>query len=161
MEAPRKRKIGGLSARSWSGGAVGGFAGGIIFGLVIRFWMPENVILRAIPSLYGFSGPAPTVGWFFHLVHSVLLGLLYAKLANYSAFIEHTADPTTGLVAGAIYGFFMLNLITVIYSLAVFAGVSVPEELPLPNVGMPSYLGFIAFGSVLGVFYGVITADKE
>lgn len=161
METVGRRQIGGLSFRSWIGGAVGGLAGGIIFGLVIRFWMPEDVILRAIPSLYGFSGPAPSVGWFFHLFHSVLLGLLYAMIANYHAVREHTTDPAKGVVAGAIYGFFMLNFITVIYSVAVFAGVSVPEELPLPYVGMPSYLGFIAFGGVLGVVYALFAAETE
>ncbi|WP_306052815.1 hypothetical protein [Natronococcus wangiae] len=156
-----ERSIGGVSLHEWSKGAVGGFVGGIVFGLVIQFWMPEDVILRAIPSLYGFSGPAPMIGWVFHLVHTTLFGLIYAKIVGYDGLTKFANEPVTGAVAGAIYAYGLMVVITVIFSLAIFAGIDVPEELPLPYLGMISYFGFTAFGAVLGVTYAFLGGESD
>lgn len=156
-----ENSIGGISLHEWGRGAAGGLVGGIIFGFVIRFGMPEDVILRAIPSLYGVSGPAPIAGWIFHLFHSVLFGLIYTKIMSYNGLTEHASDPIEGAVAGTIHAYILMILITVVYSLAFFAGISVPEELPLPYVGMASYLGFTVFGAVLGVVYALLDNEDE
>lgn len=152
-------QTGGLPLRQWISGAVGGFIGGIAFALVIQYGMSEDVLLRAIPSLYGVSGPALVIGWIFHLFHSVLFGLLYAKIASYDQLTQHTTDPIEGMISGVIYGFHLVIIIAVLYALAMLTGIPVPEKLPLPYVSMISYFGHLVFGGVLGIVYALLAGE--
>ena len=63
-------------------GAVGGFVGSVLFGLIMQYVMPAPLLEMAIPAMYGVTGPAPAVGWTLHQFHGVVLGVAFVVLVG-------------------------------------------------------------------------------
>lgn len=146
------------------GGAVGGVAGSLLFGGVL--WVVEPaVVIETIPSMYGFA-PAETVGWTFHLLHGLVLGILFGFLVTRDpilgtftadvpiGFLEDTGPGVRLVLAGLVYGFAIWALIPVIAATVwvTFGGAAGPG---FPGFALESLVGHLLYGTLLGALFSV------
>lgn len=131
-------------------GAVGGLLGGIAFGLIMQFVIPQPVLEMAIPAMYGVEGPALATGWAFHLFHAAVLGLVYVAAVRLGGIGEYAASTGTGVVLGAVYGVVVWVALAVIVMPIWLSAVGFPGAPPLPNVAPLSLVGHVVYGAVLG-----------
>jgi hypothetical protein len=83
-----------VSSEQWIAGAVGGFVGSVLFGLVMTFVVPAPLLEMVIPAMYGFEGPALLTGWAVHQFHGVVLGLAYVALVQFGPLREPARSRT-------------------------------------------------------------------
>lgn len=147
------------------GGAVGGFAGAVLFGVVL--WLVEpTIVTEEIPALYGvdWGGPA---GWGFHLLHGVVFGSMFGFLVTRAPVLGTlTADvetpflaaigPNLRLVAaGLVYGIALWVLVPgVVLTIVVTVG-DAPD--PLPWASVFNLVGHLLYGMLLGGLVSVFT----
>lgn len=137
-------------------GAAGGFLGSVAFGLLMQFVIPQPVLETAIPAMYGVAGPALAVGWAIHLFHGVAIGLVYALVATIDAASQYVHDVGGGVAAGALYGIVVWLALAVVVMPIWLEAVGFPGAPPLPNVALPSLVGHVVFGAVLGAVYALL-----
>ncbi len=148
------------------GGAVGGIAGAVVFGALMWLFDPET-FSTAIPALYG-AETGGTLGWLFHLVHGVVLGVVFGFLVTRGPVlgvlrtdVETDALARIGGVAriaaaGFAYGlavWTILPLIVLPVWVGTIGGVAAGE---FPGVAIESMLGHLLFGLVLGIVFAAI-----
>ena len=133
-------------------GAVGGVLGGIAFGLIMQFVIPAPVLEMAIPAMYGVEGPALAAGWAFHLFHAAVLGLVYVAAVRLGGLGGYAASAGSGIGLGAAYGVVVWAALAVIVMPIWLSTVGFPGAPPLPNVAVPSLVGHVVYGAVLGVY---------
>lgn len=147
------------------GGAVGGFAGAALFGIVL--WAVEpTVVTEEIPELYGFDGDGLT-GVGFHLVHGVILGTVFGFLVTRNPVLGTlTADVETPFIAtmgpnlrmvgaGLVYGIAIWVLVPgVILTIVVSVG---DTSDPLPWASIYNLVGHLLYGMLLGGLVSVFT----
>jgi hypothetical protein len=149
----------------WTRGAVGGFLGSVAFGLWMMFVMPPPVLEVAVPQMYGISAtpdaPAYLAGWFFHLYHGVVLGLVYVAVVEHSA-LRNALDPRSwgGSIAyGVGYGVVTTLLLAVIVMPLWLGAVGFPGAPPFPNISVPGtilgLIGHVVFALGLSLVYGL------
>lgn len=154
------------SSFGWAiGGAVGGTAGTILFGLVMWVVDPE-VFSTAIPALYGIEARG-TVGWLLHVVHGVVLGLVFGFLVTrrpvlgvIETDVETDALSRTGtgarvVAAGFAYGLAVWAVLPVAVQ-PVWAGAVGGDASAFPAVALESMGGHLLFGIVLGAVFAAI-----
>ncbi|WP_245742156.1 hypothetical protein [Natrinema salaciae] len=66
--------VGTVTSADWAAGAIGGFVGSVLFGLIMQYVIPAPMLEMAIPAMYGIEGPALLAGWAIHQFHGVVLG---------------------------------------------------------------------------------------
>ncbi|WP_049890154.1 hypothetical protein [Natronorubrum sulfidifaciens] len=147
----------------WGGGFTGGLVGGIAMGLVLHLGANQ---IELLGGLVPGAGTAAAVGWTFHLIISVLFGLVFATLVSRGAvqeLVETFIDYViVGLAFGALIGLFAGG---VLFPVAM-AGAGV-ETLPLPFLPIPGMagelvsallfaLGHLVYGLVLGAVFAAI-----
>ncbi|QFU81410.1 hypothetical protein [Natronorubrum aibiense] len=147
----------------WGGGFTGGLVGGIAMGLVLHLGANQ---IELLGGLVPGSETALAAGWTFHLIISVLFGLLFAALASRDVVQELVETFTdyviVGLAFGALLGLFAGG---VLFPVAM-AGAGV-ETLPLPFLPLPGMagelvsallfaLGHLVYGLVLGAVFAAI-----
>ncbi|SIR58328.1 SLC5/6 family protein [Natronorubrum thiooxidans] len=147
----------------WGGGFTGGLVGGIAMGLVLHLGANQ---IELLGGLVPGGGTAVAVGWTFHLIISVLFGLVFATLVSRTVgqelletFIDYVI---AGLAFGALLGLFAGG---VLFPVAM-AGAGV-ETLPLPFLPIPGIagelvsallfaLGHLVYGLILGAVFAAI-----
>lgn len=145
----------------WGAGAAGGLVGGIGMGIILH--AGANV-MPFIGALYGWSTTAG--GWAAHLVHSVLIGLVFALIVSQPVIREQMTTVSGSVVVGLVYAA-AVGLVTsgVMLPIAMSAmgAQSLPEStLPLPGVigGLLVILSVgvahLVYGILLGATYGRI-----
>lgn len=149
--------------RALVGGALGGLVGAAAFG-VTMIALDTAFFRSTIPSFYGLE-PGSTFGWGVHLLHGVVLGVLFGAVISRDVAREALVptDPDQLGPAGFVT---RLTAAGVAFGLAVWA---ILPMLVLPALGgsgdrfgelslaaSESLIGHVAFGLLLGVVYAAI-----
>lgn len=155
----------GVGPWDWVRGAVGGFIGSVAFGLMMAFVMPPPLLEVVIPNMYGIDAtpdaPAHLAGWFFHLFHGVVLGLVYVAYVEYPSVADWKEPRTIG--GGVVHGIIWGVVTTIVFAVLVMPiwlqVVGFPNAPSFPNVGFPatlvSLIGHIVYAVPLGIFYAL------
>lgn len=153
-----------ISPFDWARGAVGGFVGGIGFGLIMRFVMPQPMLEVIIPAMYGTEAtpedPALGHGWFFHQFHSVLLGLTYVPLVEgrIGSQFGNPRHLKGGISLGTAYGMLTTTVLAMIVLPLWLRAVDFPDPPPFPNISsdsLPGLIGHVIYGITVGVTYAL------
>lgn len=148
-------------------GAVGGLVGAAAFGALM--WLVNPEFLRSsIPAFYGLE-PRGLLGWSVHLLHGVVLGLVFgaivsrdvAREALIPADAEDLGPTGVGLRlvgAGVAYGIAVWALIPVFVLPAVSQSGGADRWGILSISGVESLAGHAVFGLVLGLVYAALVA---
>lgn len=149
--------------------ALGGLVGGIVSGIVLQF---GSVTLQRLAGVVGFDQTIGN-GWGTFLIFAIILGIAFAGVVTqlvdrYVAFVvslTSRSDLVRGAVMPLTNRFGMRVVVTaamgLIYGLllgVVLVGIVIPlrvAAVPLPNLAAVGMLGFVVYGLVLGITYGV------
>lgn len=145
------------------GGAVGGLAGALIFGGVL--WVVEpTAVTEAIPEMYGLDGGGMR-GWAFHLLHGVILGILFGflitrelVLGTLTADIETPVLDSLSLNTRIIGAGFLYGLVIWVFGPGVVLLVLVALgdiANPFPVASVYNLVGHLLYGSLLGALVSV------
>ena len=132
-----------MSTRELKLGAYGGVAGGLIFGGMMG-------VMGMLPMIGSMVGqPTAAVGFVVHMVNSTIIGAAFAIVLG--RFVRGTAS---GLGAGLAYGgaWWMLGPLTLM-PLFMGMGFGVNWNATAAAAMLPSLVGHLMYGSVLGVTY--------
>ncbi len=155
--------IGNVTRSEWAAGAVGGFIGSVLFGLIMQFVIPAPMLEMAIPAMYGIEGPALAAGWAIHQFHGVVLGLAYVALVQFEPLREpaRKTGPAVGLGVG--YGVLTTVLLAVLVMPLWLGALGFPGAPPFPNVAIPgtivSLVGHIVFAVPVAVAYALFAGE--
>ncbi|AFZ73851.1 hypothetical protein [Natronobacterium gregoryi] len=152
------------------GGAVGGVVGSLLFGGVL--WLVDpTIITEVIPALYGID-PIGTAGWVFHLVHGLVLGLVFGVLLSRDPILGTVmADVETGFIASMGPGL-RFTLAGVVYGLAVWAilpllvlptwvAIGGIDDPGFPMLAFESLVGHLLYGLLLGALFSVVVEISQ
>lgn len=130
--------------RTWTGAALGGLAGGLVFGLLLQ----SLGMMPVIGSLYGMESVA--VGWVAHLFHSVVFALVFAAAVVWTDYRD--AGPAQLAALGTGYGVLLwLVAAAVVMPLWMSAiGLAAPA---IPNLDVNSLVGHVLYGALLGAVF--------
>ena len=132
-----------MSTRELKWGAYGGVAGGLIFGAMMG-------VMGMLPMIGSMVGqPTAAVGFVVHMVNSAIIGAGFAIVLG--RFVSGTAS---GLGAGLAYGgvWWILGPLTLM-PLFMGMGFGVNWNAAAAAAMLPSLVGHLMYGSVLGVTY--------
>ncbi|CCQ35720.1 uncharacterized protein Nmlp_1519 [Natronomonas moolapensis 8.8.11] len=134
-------------------GAAGGFVGSLLMGVLMQTLNPGTMQM-GIPAMYGFEGPAPTIGWAFHQYHGVVLGVGYVLGVENVRSLRQSARRLGGAVGlGVGYGVATTALPVFVMPLWLstmgFGGAP-----PFPNLAIPGTL----ISAAMHVVYAVPVA---
>ena len=132
-----------MSTRELKLGAYSGVAGGLIFGGMMG-------VMGMLPMIGSMVGqPTAAVGFVVHMVNSTIIGAAFAIVLG--RFVRGTAS---GLGAGLAYGgaWWMLGPLTLM-PLFMGMGFGVNWNATAAAAMLPSLVGHLMYGSVLGVTY--------
>jgi hypothetical protein len=113
--------------------------------------MAPGALQMAFPAMYGIEGPAGVIGWVIHMSHAAVIGLGFAALANAMPNLVATTGKSVG--TGVVYGLVVEVLLAMIVMPIWLGAVGFPGAPPLPNIALPSIVGHIVYGAVLGAVY--------
>ena len=120
-------------------GAVGGFVGSVLFGLIMQYVMPAPLLEMAIPAMYGVTGPAPAVGWTLHQFHGVVLGVAFVVLVGAAGLDDYAHTLRGAASLGVGYGV-LTTLLPVVVMPLWLGAVGFPMAPPFPNLAIPGTL---------------------
>lgn len=132
-----------MSTRELKWGALGGVAGGLIFGAM----MGMMGMLPMIGSMVG--QPTVAVGFALHMINSTIIGAGFAVVLG--RFVNGTRSA---VAAGLAYGgaWWILGPLTLM-PLFMGMGVGVNWTATAAAAMLPSLVGHLMFGGILGVAY--------
>ncbi len=132
-----------MSTRELKLGAYGGFAGGLIFGAM----MGMMGMLPMIGSMVG--QPTAAAGFAVHMVNSVIIGAGFAILLG-----RFVGGTRSGVGVGLAYGgaWWFLGPLTLM-PLFMGMGFGVNWNAAAAAAMLPSLVGHLMFGGVLGLVY--------
>ncbi len=132
-----------MSARELKLGAYGGFAGGLLFGAM----MGMMGMLPMIGSMVG--QPTAGVGFVLHMVNSVIIGAGFAVVLG-----RFVSGTSSGVGLGLAYGgvWWILGPLTLM-PLFMGMGFGVNWSAAAAVAMLPSLVGHLMFGGVLGLVY--------
>lgn len=155
--------LGGTSLDDWAAGALGGFVGSILMGLVMQFVMLGQTLELAVPAMYGIEGPALLAGWALHQFHGVVLGLTYVAIVHSGPLSRPARQGRSAIGLGIGYGILTTAVLGVLVMPVWLSIVGFPGALPVPNVGMPqtvlSLLAHILYAIPVAVGYALVDRD--
>jgi hypothetical protein len=137
----------------WRAGVAGGLVGGIGMGLILH---AGANIMPFIGALYGW--PTTAGGWVAHLVHSVLIGLVFALLVSRPV-IREQMTTLSGSIAGGIVYAAAVGLVTSGVMLPIAMNMLGTRLLPEPLLPVPGVLGGLLVILSVGVahlVYGIL-----
>lgn len=162
-ETKTERGFGNVRTNEWVAGAVGGFAGSILFGLIMQYIMPPPMLEVVIPAMYGIEGPALLNGWAFHQFHGVVLGLVYVALVQLRPFHEQARRLGGSISLGIGYGVLTTAILAVLVMPLWLSAVGFAGAPPFPNVAMPgtilSLVGHVVYAVPVAVSYALIAEE--
>jgi hypothetical protein len=135
-------------------GVVAGFAGGVVFGLMMTMMTapaPDGGRVPMMAMVAQVVGSASLgVGWAYHLFNSALIGGLFGWILG-----PRVRGTLAGAGWGALYGFVWwvlgaLVLMPILLGMPAFAP---PLMAPMRPVAAGSLVGHVVFGVVLGVAF--------
>ncbi|PYR76082.1 MAG: hypothetical protein DMF87_18910 [Acidobacteria bacterium] len=123
-------------------GVYGGLAGGLIFGVM----MGMMGMLPMIARMAGSSSPA--IGFGIHLIISAVIGAIFAIIVA-----DRLRSVGSAVGAGLVYGvaWWLLGPLTL---MPLMMGMSVTWTGAAMSAGMPSLVGHLVYGAILGGVYG-------
>ena len=132
-----------MSTRELKWGAYGGVAGGVIFGAM----MGMMGMLPMIGSMVG--QPTAAVGFAVHMVNSAIIGAGFAIVLG-----RFVSGTRSGVGAGLAYGgvWWILGPLTLM-PLFMGMGFGVNWNAAAAAAMLPSLVGHLMFGSILGLAY--------
>ena len=132
-----------MSARELKLGAYGGFAGGLLFGAM----MGMMGMLPMIGSMVG--QPTAGAGFVVHMVNSVIIGAGFALVLG-----RFVSGTRSGVGVGLAYGgaWWILGPLTLM-PLFMGMGLGVNWNAAAAAAMLPSLVGHLMFGGVLGLVY--------
>ncbi len=132
-----------MSTRELKWGAYGGFAGGLIFGML----MGMMGMLPMIGSMIG--QPTAAAGFVVHMANSVVIGVGFAIVLG--RFVSGTPN---GVGLGLVYGgvWWILGPLTLM-PLLMGMGFGVHWNVTAAAAMLPSLVGHLMYGGVLGLVY--------
>ncbi len=137
-----------MSLTSIKHGVYGGLAGGVVFGAM----MATMGMLPMIANMVG--SPSAWSGFFVHLMISATIGGSFAVLLN-------AAGLRGGVASGLAYGFawWILGPLTL---MPFFMGMGLGVNWNVAAMGqaMPSLMGHLIFGGILGCTYAWLGHTK-
>ena len=122
-------------------GVYGGLAGGVVFGALMA-------MMGMLPMIGNMVGvPSARVGFLVHMVVSATIGGSFAVLLNASGL-------QGGVESGVVYGFawWFLGPLTLMPFL-MGMGLGVNRNVAAMGQAMPSLVGHLNFGAILGLTY--------
>lgn len=127
--------------------------GGVGMGLIL--WSLTDA-LPAIGGLYGVQ--SLTIGWILHLFHSVVFGILFVGLLEGP--LRDDERTIGGRVAlGTGYGL-ALWLVAAGFVMPIWLN-AVGIESAIPRLTLPSLLGHVTWGALLGGLYSLLTDRRR
>lgn len=129
-------------------GALAGIAGGVVFGMM----MAMMGMLKMIASMVGSE--SVMVGWAVHLMISAAIGAGFA-IALHGFADTRIQSVIAGLVYGAIW--WVLGPLTV---MPLMMGMGVQWNATAAGAAMPSLLGHLIYGLILGLTYFYLTSKQ-
>ncbi|ELY85066.1 hypothetical protein [Natrialba taiwanensis] len=167
-ESDTQSAVGIENLSGWPiGSALGGAIGALAFGLLMWVYDPDTVS-AAIPGIYGLD-PVGVVGWGIHIVHGILLGLLFGLLVTRNVFLgvimtspETGALSRTGLTlrligAGFVFGLAIWAILPLLVLPVWIEAIGTGTATEFPTTAIESMLGHVIFGSVLGLVFALVT----
>ncbi|WP_306057347.1 hypothetical protein [Natronococcus wangiae] len=148
------------------GGAVGGAIGAAAFGALIWALNPE-VVQAAIPAIYGLASVG-VVGWTIHIVHGIVLGLLFGYLVTREFIlgtlrmtVETDALSRTGVwirvvAAGFVFGLAIWAILPVLVLPAWVEALGADPAGEFPVFAVESLVGHLLYGTVLGLVFATM-----
>lgn len=152
-----------VHVNEWVAGVAGGFVGGILFGLMMRYVMPPPLLEIVIPAMYGIEGPALGAGWALHQFHAVVLGVVYVALVQIQPF-RGPAQRLRGAIAlGIGYGIVTTIFLAVLVMPLWLSVVGFPQAPPFPNIAIPgtimSLIGHVVYAIPVAVSYALLANE--
>ncbi|MFC7082029.1 hypothetical protein [Halorussus caseinilyticus] len=132
--------------RTWTGAALGGLAGGLVFGVLLQ----TLGTMPVIASLYGME--SALAGWMAHLFHSVVFALVFAAAVVRTDYRDAGLGPITALGAG--YGV-ALWFVAAAVVMPLWMGALGMDAPAIPNLDANSLVGHVLYGAVLGAVFAV------
>ena len=153
-------------------GALGGALGAVVFGLLAWIVDPE-IIEAAIPSIYGLD-PEGVVGWTIHVLHGVVLGLIFGFLVTRDVVlgilrtdVETDAIAGMGLTvrltaAGFVFGLAVWAILPLLVLPVWTQMIGIEPAANFPGIAAVSLFGHLVFGLVLGAVFaaGIDLSDR-
>ncbi|MFC7114107.1 hypothetical protein ACFQH2_02745 [Natronoarchaeum sp. GCM10025703] len=144
-------------------GAVAGFVGSVLFGLLMQFVIPAPMLKMAIPAMYGIEGPALAAGWALHQFHGVALGVAYVLLVSNTGLRARASTLPDAIPLGALYGVLTTLVLAVLVMPLWLGAVGFGGAPPFPNVGFPgtlmSTLGHVVFAAPVAIGYTLVAGE--
>lgn len=132
---------------NWKAGVVAGLAGSFVMGVLISL-TNAAVVAVAIPALYGLAPPPnPLAGWFVHMSHGAVFGVLFAALVGALGYGD---DATRSAGLGVAYGVVVWIVAAALLMPLWLGAVGFAGAPPFPNFAAPSLLWHAVYGAVLG-----------
>ena len=161
------------TTREVRSGLVGGFAGGLLLGVVFAVGAGGSA-LQLQATLY-LTDPGVGERWVIHLFHSTAFGVLYAVVAaaftnwyvNRLLLVTRRSKRLTvvlmpvirrlgiGTVVAAGMGLTYGLLVWFLVASALLPALLDTPATPVPQIHGLAVLGYVLYGLVLGVLYGL------
>ena len=136
-----------MNARSILHGVYGGLAGGLVFGMI----MAKMGMLPMIGKMIG--QPNAAAGFLLHMVNSAVIGAGFAIVVNRINAGHRAAAMVYGLVYGTVW--WLLGPLTLM-PLFLGMGLGVNWNLTAGAAMLPSLMGHMIYGAILGLTYGAL-----
>ncbi len=140
---PTTTQVSTLITQQITHGIYGGLAGGLVFGAMMG-------IMGMLPMIGKMVGqPSPVAGFIVHLIISAVIGVGFSL-----TFARATTTIGKGLSNGLLYGgiWWLLGPLTLM-PLSMGMGLGVNWNLTAATKMMPSLMGHLIFGAILGIGY--------
>jgi len=124
-------------------GIYGGLAGGVVFGAMMG-------MMGMLPMIGKMVGqPSAAIGFFVHLIISAIIGFGFSMTLG-----RYASDIGKGLGHGLLYGgiWWLLGPLTLM-PLFMGMGLGVNWNLVAATKMLPSLMGHLVFGGILGIVY--------
>lgn len=129
-------------------GAIAGAVGGVPFGMM----MGMMGMLPMVAMLVGSESVA--VGFIVHMIISVLTGVAFALV-----FGSKVTSAGKGFTCGLVYGVIWWFLGPLIF-MPLMLDMGVMLSLEGMTNALPSLMGHLVFGGVLGAYYGMVISKR-
>ncbi|MXR42938.1 histidine kinase [Halobaculum sp. WSA2] len=132
---------------------VAGLVAGVAMGAVLE---ATTGSLAVIGALYGAD--ASISGWVAHLFHSAVFATIFVAGLSASPLSDALGSPRRSVPLGIAYGFLLWLVAAGVVMGLWLNSVGIPTELP--NLTLPSLLGHVVWGCLVGVFAPLVARDE-